>query len=49
MEINFNDINLEQVRDEVNLILWENNYPIESMQLTNKLIERLKNAKITFN
>lgn len=47
--IKFNSKYLEEVKGEVNLFLWDNNYPVETMVETNKLIEELKNAKITFN
>lgn len=49
MEIKIEEKVLNEVKDEVNLFLWNNGYPVETMKETNILIERLKNAKITFN
>lgn len=49
MEIKIEPKVLEIVKDEVNLFLWNNNYPTDTMKETNKLIEELKNAKIILN
>lgn len=47
MEINFNELNLNKVRDDVNLILYNSPlFKAQDMQITNKIIERLKNVKI---
>jgi hypothetical protein len=49
MEIKISEKVLNEVKDEVNLFLWNNNFPVETMKETNNLIEELKNAKINFN
>jgi hypothetical protein len=49
MDIKISEKVLNEVKDEVNLFLWNNNFPVESMKETNNLIEELKNAKINFN
>lgn len=49
MEIEFNDLQIKEIRDEVNLILWNNNYSTENMQFTNELLEELKKVKIKIN
>lgn len=49
IEINFKDLNLEEIKGEINLFLWESGQSTETMKATNELIERLKNAKIIIN
>lgn len=49
VEINFNELPLEEIKGDINLFLWNNNYPIETMKVTNNLIKELKNVKIIIN
>ena len=49
MEIKISKKLLNEVKDDVNLFLWENNFSTDDMKETNILIERLKNAKIIIN
>lgn len=50
MDIDFNKVNLNKVRDEVNWILFNSKYGnMENMKFTNKLIEELKNVQFKVN
>ena len=49
VEINFSELPLEEIKGDINLFLWNNGYPVETMKATNDLIARLKNAKIILN
>lgn len=49
MEIKINSNLIEEVKGEINLFLWNNNFSTELMNETNKMIEDLKNAKININ
>lgn len=41
------NLNIKQIRDDVNLILWNNNLgTMENMKLTNELLEKMKETKI---
>ena len=50
INIDLKDIDLDKVRDDVNLILYDSGFGgMEEMKLTNKLIEGLKHGKLQIN
>lgn len=49
MEIDFKQLNIEEVRDEINLFLWNNNFSTDDMKATNQALQLLKNVKIIIN
>jgi len=47
LKIDFSKINLDKIREDVNLVLFNSGFGnIENMKETNKLIEGLKNVKL---
>lgn len=46
MEIDFKQLNIEEVRDEINLFLWNNNFSTDDMKATNQALQLLKMSKL---
>ena len=50
MEIDISKVNIQEVRDKANLILFNSNIGnIETLKLSNKIIELIKNGEIKIN
>jgi len=50
MEIDFSKLNIQQIKEDINLLMFNSNlFTVEDMKLNNQLMEAIKNVKIKFN
>jgi len=50
MEIDFSKLNIQHVKEDINLLMFKSNlFTMKDMQLNNEIMEVIKNVKIKIN